>query len=57
MSTVGYLENRMTGFYQCVLVGLTQVYKNCTMYAETNAACGSAENEATVHCVLLNLYT
>ena len=26
------------------------------MYAETNAVCGSAGNEATVHCVLLNLY-
>ena len=44
----------MTGFYQCVLVGLMQVCKNCTMYVETNAACGSAENEATLHCVLLS---
>ena len=31
-------------------------YKICTMYTETNAACISAVNEATVHYVLLNLH-
>ena len=41
VSTV-YLENWMTGFRQYASVGLRSVRKNCAMYAETNAACGSA---------------
>ena len=37
-------------------LALYSVRKNCAMYVETNAVCGSAGNEATVHCVLLNLH-
>ena len=36
-------------------VALCNIHPNCTVYVEMNAACSSARNEATVHCVLLNL--
>ena len=37
-------------------LALHSICENCTMYMETNAVCGSAGNEAIIHCVLLNLH-
>lgn len=49
----GISRNRMTGFDQYASVGLKHsIYTNCSMYAETNAVCGSIVNEAKVQCVL-----
>ena len=59
VSTEAYLENLMTGFHQYALVGLTQNLPKLhkAMYAEMNAVCGSAGNEATAHYVLVKLRT
>ena len=54
----GISRDWMTGFHRYMYMprlALRSVHKNCTMYTETNAACCSTGNEATVHCVLLNL--